>query len=77
MHNFKLGDIIEYENVLEKDIKNPNKLYIVYENDILITSDSTVGHESGKGFAWKTLLKGIEDGRGNVLNQSENPSKNK
>ena len=77
MPNFKLGDIVKYENVLEKDIKNPNKLYIVYENDILITSDSTIGHENGKGFAWKTLLKGIEDGRGNILNQLENPSKNK
>lgn len=77
MPNFKLGDIVEYKNILEVDIKNPNKLYIVYENNILITADSTVGHEKGKGFSWKTLLKGIEDGSGNILNQSENPSKNK
>ena len=68
--NFKLGDIVRYKNLLEKDIKNPNIYYIVYENDILITSDSTTGHENGKGFAWKTLLKGIEDGKGNILKQT-------
>lgn len=73
--NFKLGDIVKYTNQMEKDIKNPNKLYIVYENDILITGDSTTGQENGKSFAWRTLLKGIEDGRGTVLNQTENPSK--
>jgi hypothetical protein len=73
--NFKLGDIIEYENLMEKDIKNPFKFYIVYENDILITSDSTSGHENGKGFAWKTLLKGIESGNGEILSQTNNPSK--
>ena len=60
---------------MEKNVQNPNKYYIVYENDILITSDSTTGHENGKGFAWKTLLKGIEDGRGNILDQNNNPGK--
>ncbi len=75
MPNFKLGDVVSYENLMEKNVKNPNKFYIVYENDVLITSDSTSGHEKGKGFAWKTLLKGIEDGRGNILDQSNNPGK--
>lgn len=68
---YKIGDIIYYKNVQEKDIKNPNNLYIVYENDILITSDSTINHEGGKGFAWRTLLKGIEDNKGNILNQEK------
>ena len=43
----------------------------MYENDILITSDSTINHEGGKGFAWRTLLKGIEDNKGNILNQEK------
>lgn len=72
---YKLGDIVYYINSQEKDIKNPNNLYIVYENDILITSDSTIGHEGGKGFAWRTFLKGIENGKGEVLDQLNNPGK--
>ncbi len=73
--NYKLGDIIYYKNNMEKDIKNPNKYYIVYENEILIVSDSTIGQEGGKGFSWRTLLKGIENGKGEILDQSKNPSK--
>ena len=60
---------------MEQHVKNPNKFYIVYENDILITGDSNIGHEKGKGFAWRTLLKGIEDGSGNILEQSNNPGR--
>jgi hypothetical protein len=61
---------------MEKDIKNPNKLYIAYENEILITTDSTSGHESDfKSFSWRTLLKGVEDENGSILEQHNNPSK--
>ena len=73
--NYKLGDVVIYKNVMEQQVKNPNKFYIIYENDILITGDSTIGHEKGKGFAWRTLLKGIEDGSGNILEQSNNPGR--
>lgn len=73
--NYRLGDVVMYKNVMEQQVKNPNKFYIIYENDILITGDSTIGHEKGKGFAWRTLLKGIEDGSGNILEQSNNPGR--
>jgi hypothetical protein len=74
--NFKIGDLVYYRNLMEKDIKNPNKLYIAYENEILITTDSTSGHESDfKSFSWRTLLKGVEDENGSILEQHNNPSK--
>ena len=73
--NYKIGDIIFYTNVLESGVKNPYKLYIVYENDITMVAGATVGQENKRNFAWRTLLKCIEDQSGEILNQENNPSK--